>query len=350
MAFVTYAQNFEDLMLWRALKTVGQGFYIDLGASEPTADSVTLAFYERGWRGINIEPAPGAFARLDAARPRDINLNVAISDHDGEQEFYLVDGGNGLSTLSATMRDAFTREGRTIETRRIPVRRLADICREHVTGAIHFLKIDIEGGERDALASADLETWRPWIVVVEATVANTTIPTHQHWEGLLLERRYSMVYADGLNRFYLAEEHGELAAAFAVPPNVFDRYIRNDDHLARLKIVALKEQTEALEADLRREAERAAAAEQKVTDAATQLEEVRATLTAELDHATQEMWESNRLASTLASDRQSLLDQLNTRTELAAASSSAELRAVYASTSWRLTAPLRALVRMGRAR
>ena len=346
MAFVTYAQNFEDLMLWRALNQIERGFYIDLGASEPVADSVTLAFYERGWCGLNIEPAPGAFSRLDAARPRDINLNIAVGDRDSEEEFYLIDGGNGLSTLSPAMRESFATQGRTIETVRIPVRRLAGICREHVQGAIHFLKVDIEGGERAALEGADLDTWRPWIIVVEATVANTTIPSYEHWEALLLEHRYSMVYADGLNRFYLAGEHAQLAAAFAVPPNVFDHYIRHADHLDRLQAIALKEQTKKLEEDLRQAADRTAAAQQQVITVETHLKDV----TAERDHATQEMWESNRLASILAADRQTLMDQLNTRTRLAEARSDAELRAVYASTSWRLTAPLRALARLGRGR
>jgi FkbM family methyltransferase len=332
MAFVTYAQNFEDLMLWRALNQINQGFYIDLGASEPVDDSVTMAFYERGWHGINIEPAPGAFSRLQKARPRDINLNLAVGDRDGEQAFYLVDGGNGLSTLDPTMRDTFAEEGRTIETVCIPVRRLADICREYVKGDVHFLKIDIEGGEKAALQGADLETWRPWIIVVEATVANTTIPTHEQWESLLLEHRYSMVYADGLNRFYLAEEHAELAAAFSVPPNVFDRYIRHADHVFRSDVMALKDHATALEADVHRQMERAVAAEQQVITVQTQMEDVIATLTAELDHATQEMWESNRLANILVVERQS------------------QIEAVYASTSWRLTAPLRALARMSRLR
>jgi len=49
MPFVSYAQNFEDVILWRALKHVGRGFYIDLGAQDPVIDSISLAFYEHGW-------------------------------------------------------------------------------------------------------------------------------------------------------------------------------------------------------------------------------------------------------------------------------------------------------------
>jgi hypothetical protein len=74
VGFVTYAQNFEDLMLWRALHGVRDGFYIDVGAADPDEDSVTRAFYDHGWRGVNIEPSPEHFAAISAARPRDINF------------------------------------------------------------------------------------------------------------------------------------------------------------------------------------------------------------------------------------------------------------------------------------
>ena len=56
MTFISYAQNFEDIRLWRALKFFENGFYIDVGANDPTHDSVTKAFYDRGWSGINVEP------------------------------------------------------------------------------------------------------------------------------------------------------------------------------------------------------------------------------------------------------------------------------------------------------
>lgn len=89
--FVSYTQNGEDVTLYRALRGVERGFYVDGDTIEPVADSVTFTFYERGWRGTNLEPAPGAFDRLSAARPNDINMNVAAGDQDGITEFYLVE-------------------------------------------------------------------------------------------------------------------------------------------------------------------------------------------------------------------------------------------------------------------
>jgi hypothetical protein len=57
---------------------VGSGFYIDVGSQHPDIDSVTRAFYDRGWRGVNIEPVPAYIELLRAARPRDVNLGIAL--------------------------------------------------------------------------------------------------------------------------------------------------------------------------------------------------------------------------------------------------------------------------------
>ena len=55
---ISYAQNFEDVLLWRALKQVRNGFYIDIGAQHPEHDSVSKLFYDHGWRGVHVEPTP----------------------------------------------------------------------------------------------------------------------------------------------------------------------------------------------------------------------------------------------------------------------------------------------------
>ena len=36
MTVISYAQNFEDVMLWRALQHVGTGYYVDIGANAGT--------------------------------------------------------------------------------------------------------------------------------------------------------------------------------------------------------------------------------------------------------------------------------------------------------------------------
>jgi hypothetical protein len=70
--FTSYAQNFEDVMLRRALQNVARGFYIDVGAQDPIVDSVSMGFYEEGWRGVHVEPVAAYAAKLRAQRPDEI--------------------------------------------------------------------------------------------------------------------------------------------------------------------------------------------------------------------------------------------------------------------------------------
>jgi len=239
MPYVTYAQNFEDLMLFRALKDQDTGFYLDIGAADPDSHSVTKAFYDRGWSGVNVEPHPYFFSRLRASRPRDVNINAAVSDTEGFATFYFVGENTGLSTLHAPMAVWHKSQGREVQQHEVPVTTLAKICEQHaVNQTIHFLKIDVEGNELATLRGHDFSRWRPWIVLGEAHDAERTTTAWQAWEALLISNGYKFCYNDGLNRYYLAAEHHDrLARAFEVPPNVYDDWIAAE-HFALLHLSA----------------------------------------------------------------------------------------------------------------
>jgi len=225
MSFISYAQNLEDVMLWRALKHIDRGFYVDVGAAWPDEHSVTKAFYEKGWSGINIEPNPVHYSKLKEQRPRDINLNVAISDTSGSIEMSFIED-TGLSTLDLEIAKTHQAAGWGVKKELVDVKSLGQVWKEHIPQgqAVHFLKIDIEGLEEAAIRGNDWTNNRPWIVVVEATLPMSQVESHHTWEPMLVKAGYRFVYADGLNRFYIAKEHGELEEAFKYPPNVFDEY------------------------------------------------------------------------------------------------------------------------------
>jgi SAM-dependent methyltransferase len=91
---------------------------------------------------------------------------------------------------------------------------------------VHFLKIDVEGAEADVLAGADFRTQRPWLVVIESTAPLTRIARHADWEHVLVDAGYRYVWADGFNRYYVAQEHADLARHFDRPPGEGDGYVR----------------------------------------------------------------------------------------------------------------------------
>ena len=246
-SFVSYAQNYEDVMLNRAMNGVERGFYIDVGAHDPIGGSVTRAFYERGWRGINIEPIPELCQRLLDDRPEDINLQVAASGKAGSLAFFDIPG-TGLSTVKKNIADTHKRQGFDVRKIKVQAKTLGRICEEAGVSEIYSLKIDVEGAEKDVLTGCDFARYRPWIILSEATEPNSKNQNHQQWESLLVSNGYEFVYFDGLNRFYVSHEHRDLSDAFRVPPNNFDRFVKYGDLLRERQLLELHANARKLKA------------------------------------------------------------------------------------------------------
>jgi FkbM family methyltransferase len=231
MTMISYAQNGEDVVLDRLFPRGIAGFYIDVGAHDPTHLSVTRHFYDLGWHCINVEPASVAFERLSAVRTRDININSGVSDEEGKLTFYESSPESGLSTFDQAQAESHMEAGTPLAERTVPVTTLARICEEHVDATIDFLTVDVEGFEAHVLRGADWTRWRPRVVLVESTRPGTTIPTHEQWEQVLLDADYAFAAFDGLNRFYVRSEDAALVEALRIPANVLDDYIPY--HLSR---------------------------------------------------------------------------------------------------------------------
>lgn len=222
---ISYAQNFEDVMLWRALKGVKNGFYVDVGAARPELDSVTKHFYEQGWHGINIEPHPEDFPLLAAARPRDVNLKIAIGPQKGTITFYQnkIRGWSTLDRGTATEMLGLGGDSVEVQVECLPLQEVLD---QYSDGPIHFLKIDVEGYEEEVLKSLDLKKSRPWIVVLEAADIHGRLPDPGKSFLQLVKNGYELVYTDALNFFYISQEKSEeLKPHFQKPPNIFDGFV-----------------------------------------------------------------------------------------------------------------------------
>jgi len=220
MTMVSYAQDGEDVLLRRAFSDDRVGCYVDVGANDPVLDSVTKHFYDRGWQGVNVEPISALCRRLRVARPRDVNLNLGLSDREGQLTFFESPELPGWSTFSPELASSYRDRRMTLHEYQLPVTTLARVCAEHVRGPIDFLKIDTEGFEREVLAGGDWTHWRPKIVVVEDAWP-------ERWEHLLLNAGYLLAHRSRMNRFYARVEEGHLAEALRSPLGPDDDFVRH---------------------------------------------------------------------------------------------------------------------------
>ena len=198
------------------------GFYIDIGSGHPVYDNMSFAFYLAGWSGITVEPNPWLARLSRAVRPRDIHLEAAVGAAAGETIFYLVRDFHGLSTaIEGHARSAQTQFGKGSDAITVPTTTLKELCDAHAPATFDFLKVDVEGAEKDVLLGGDWLRYRPKVVVAEALAPYTLAPAWQDWEPFLAQHGYRYVLFDSLNRYYLAEEANELAVCFATAPAAF---------------------------------------------------------------------------------------------------------------------------------
>ncbi|MHB9293771.1 hypothetical protein Holit_02901 [Hollandina sp. SP2] len=147
------------------------GFYVDIGAFHPKRYSVTRIFYERGWRGINIEPNPHAIKVFDRIRKRDINLNLGVADETGELNYYFWGKDDTSNTFDSEYYEAWSKQRGhgAKEIIKIKVDTLNNIFKKHLpeSTSIDFLTIDVEGYEFRILRSLDYDKYAPKLILVE---------------------------------------------------------------------------------------------------------------------------------------------------------------------------------------
>jgi len=212
MVELSYTQNLEDYHLSLAFAGQAAGTYVDIGAGHPVADNVSFWFYERGWRGVVVEPQSDLLALYGRLRPRDTAVCSLVGRHDGVADFHVVDRLHGFSTTILSVARQAQEFGARYRTAAMPVITLARLCAQHGLDDIDFLKIDVEGAEADVLDGGDWARYRPKVVVVEAVTPGTGAPAWGEWEPHLIANGYRFALFDTLNRFYVANEHPDIFA------------------------------------------------------------------------------------------------------------------------------------------
>lgn len=206
----SYAQHKEDLILAELLSDTRQGFYVDIGAFDPFKFSNTAFFSRRGWTGINIEPMPDRFQRFTKARPRDVNLNIGIARETGQATLFRLEPETLTTFVEKDALQFASLPGhRLVDRHQVALMPLRSVLDHHASGRrIDFLSIDVEGMEREVLASNDWDRHRPRVVLIESVRyspnAESERPsTNDDWQDIFDQNEYVKAGDTPVNSFYI---------------------------------------------------------------------------------------------------------------------------------------------------
>ncbi len=205
----SYAQLGEDLIMGHLFYQLGiqKPTYLDIGANEARFISNTYLFYQRGSRGVLVEPNPYLFRKLISARPKDTVINAGIGLTEmAEADFYVFpDYANGLSTFSEKEAKHWELIGmkglgkipveKVIKIPLIPVNTILE--KYFPLAAPNLMSIDVEGLDTEILMSMDFSKYQPEVICVETLAYDENQESFKitEIEELMRKKNYE-VYAD----------------------------------------------------------------------------------------------------------------------------------------------------------
>ena len=196
----------EEIFLQKYFKNFTKGKYLDLGCFHPVRDNNTYQLYKKGWSGINIDLNPLTIELFDFSRPRDINLNAALSRKPGIKDFYFFGQFSPLNTLDLNQikfLKNFNIKRNQYKIKKVKTQNINFILNKYKFNIIDFLSIDLEGQEYEALRDFNFKRYKINLLSVEMLSHNPlSKKISKKLDRLLVINNFKLVYKTGVNYFY----------------------------------------------------------------------------------------------------------------------------------------------------
>jgi len=174
---------------------VNDGFFLDVGSGDGTIMSNTKRLEQKGWTGICIDPFP----KNMQGRTCQVFKEVVSSESGKTVKFFAHPGlwGGIVDTLSDT-RKKIIDTAPIVEFTTVTLRDILE--RAKAPQFIHYVSLDIEGGEINALKGFPFDTYRIGSLTVEH---NFHEPTRTEIRTLLESHGYKYVHTSVRDDFYV---------------------------------------------------------------------------------------------------------------------------------------------------
>jgi FkbM family methyltransferase len=196
-----HSQTGQDKWVSEAIfPGVTDGFFLDVGSGDGTANSNSKTLEQKGWRGICID----AFPRNMQARTCQVFKEVVFSEA-GKRVTFRVPPDLDLAGIADTL-GRWKQSTAAARTEEFTTVTLGDIlARAKAPRFIHFVSLDIEGAELEALRGFPFDQYQIGALDVEH---NWEEPKRGQIFSLMKSHGYKRVHSWEQDDFYVSDAAG----------------------------------------------------------------------------------------------------------------------------------------------
>jgi len=175
---------------------VTNGFFLDVGSWDGTIDSNTKALEQKGWTGICIDPFPKNMQGRTCKMFKEV-----VHSQSGKRVVFRQSGAlGGIEDTLGRWKES-TENTRTIELTTVTLAEILETAK--APRFIHFVSLDIEGAELEALRGFPFDRYQIGALTVEH---NFEEPKRHDIEVLMKSHGYRRVHSWLQDDFYLPAE------------------------------------------------------------------------------------------------------------------------------------------------
>jgi hypothetical protein len=197
----------EDQFILRQFQNNYKGTYLDIGCFHPTRHNNTYKMHKLGWSGMNIDLNPLTIELFDYARPKDINLNIGISNKETIKKLYFIDELNTQNTLDPNqllfLKNHHNIRNEDIVEKEINVKPINLILDDYGFNNIDFMNLDVEGHELEIIESLNFNKNKIKYLCIEMIKHNSEAELRsEKINQILKSNKYSLIKEIGFNYIY----------------------------------------------------------------------------------------------------------------------------------------------------
>ena len=161
----SYSQGSMDLILNHIFKNKIDGFYIDVGCQHPIKNNNTYLLFKKGWTGVNIDLDNVNIDLFNFFRPKDNNINSAVSNKVEKVKLFYYHQKSPINTLDEKI--SLKQQAKIEKKIDIQTNTLENILDNYSIKTIDLLTIDVEGFELKVLKGLNFDKYKPRVIIVE---------------------------------------------------------------------------------------------------------------------------------------------------------------------------------------